>query len=59
MGNSPIGDPVKPWLERWKGTSVWTILALVHKAWDYLRGFGIAPSDDGKPGGDGGLQGPR
>ena len=52
-------SPVTGWLERYKGTSVWKILAWVHRGWDYLRGLGIAPSSSNRPGGDGGINGPR
>lgn len=53
-------SPTSGWLERWKGTNVWRILAWVHRGWDYLRGLGIAPSERQGPGaGDGGMSGPK
>lgn len=59
MSDLGSSNPVNGWLEKYKGTSVWKILAWVHKGWDYLRTLGVLPSDKGTPGGDGGLQGPR
>lgn len=48
-------SPTSGWLERWKGTNLWRVLAWVHRGWDYLRGLGIAPSERQGPGaGDGG-----
>lgn len=52
-------SPTSGWLERYKGTSLWKILAWVHRGWDYLRGLGVAPSERNSAGGDGGLQGPK
>lgn len=52
-------SPTSGWLERYKGTSLWKILGVVHLAWDWLRSKGWAPSETNKPGGDGGLQGPK